>query len=843
MQTSAFRLARISTPEQKPGQVVHYYPAINIEPVAFKILLSRLVADGRQHAPWRPPALYTSQLGFKDITCSWSPGPPLPCHQTNSNMPKPNNKRSKSDELDCDDPLTFIEDYCRRNLLPESGGSALEKEATLRATEAREEYKSRRLTGNDSKSAPTTPNNSTANTPNSGNHPYGTDPSGSSGTGGAVSTSGSGSTTMVEDKSDRRGLSPAQKYSIRLLNNRKSAYASKVYAEVYKRDLSSRLHKIDRHIDRGRLVETYIISEDTHGQVHQNILDLSGNNSPTTPVQDSLHRDLTHNQQHHLTNRTQACPACTERKQHAEKEDDHLKKQISELRKQLDSHDRDLKNLNARYSDEKNRNAGLEKMVQKLKLDSKENLQKVKDQVRLEHREMLQKLEQQVKHYQRLAQRNQVEELKERGLHRPKAEKKDEKNSSSKPGSTPVKTESMDVDDSQETEEPVEQNNDVEENIRKPSSIDELIPPISAPPHESEPLVDSIPPNSYQSFHMGLPSQKQSPSQLQSPPSSQIQSQVPLPPSGQRRLPDAISFARVRKAAVHHVHDAKRPKLTNSPSDNIILSPPLLPESQSQREDSKVLPPISIKPAGSASGFSTTGTGQSERLTSSDQHDRDGDGDIDADGDHEPVQVPTAKQRRYLRHVCGSDSPLQSQSQSDGLVLQSSPSFNHLKALALPHQGNLSSSQTPSYSALMNSRALDNYNPAQDSSDTRGSRGGSGSASLGVASFSCSQSQTDNDHDGKEETVSQILRTLPVQPTSSSGLGFVCSQQGSQPDLGAFKSSLGSDDLNLSVEPDLFINSQGTNGSLPQQVVNPPSNSVNPNNSLKTPYNSKPLKR
>lgn len=761
-------------------------------------------------------------------------------------MPKPNNKRSKSDELDCDDPLTFIEDYCRRNLLPESGGSALEKEATLRATEAREEYKSRRLTGNDSKSAQNTPNNSTANTPNSGNHPYGTDASGSSGTGGAVSTSGSGSTTMVEDKSDRRGLSPAQKYSIRLLNNRKSAYASKVYAEVYKRDLSYRLHKIDRHIDRRRLVEKYIISKDTHGQVHQNILDLSRNNSPTTPVQDPLHRDITHNQQHHLTNRTQACPACTERKRHAEKEDDYLKKQITELREQLDSHDRDLKNFKARYSDEKNRNTGLEKMVLNLKRDRAETVQKVEDQVRLEHRELLQKLQQQVKYYQRLAQKNQVEERKERGLHHPKAEKKDEKNSSSKPGSTPVKAESMDINDSQETQEPVEQNNDVDEHICKPNSIDELIPPPSSPPHESEPLVDSIPPNSYQSLPMGLPSQKQSPSQLQSPPSSQIQSQLPLPPSGQRRLPDAISFARVRKAAVQHGHDAKRPKLTNSPSDNIILSPPLLPEFQSHREDHKVLPPISIKPAGSASGFSTTnGTGQSERLTSSDPRERDDDGDIDADGDHEPVQVPTAKQRRFLRRVCGSDSPLQSQSQSqsDGLVLQSSPSFTHLKALALPHQGNLSSSQTPSYSALMNSRALDNYNPVQDSSDTRGSRGGSGSASLGVASFSCSQSQTDNDHDGKEETVSQILRTLPMQPTSSSGLGFVCSQQGSQPDLGAFKSSLGSDDLNLSVEPDLFLNSQGTNGSLPQQVVNPPSNPVKPNNSLKTPSNSKPIKR
>lgn len=149
-------------------------------------------------------------------------------------MPRPNNKR-KAGEIDFDDPMSFVADYCRRNGLPdEAGGSLAEKECAKRATEAREDYKEKQDAASNLSSS-TTGNTSVLS--NNGDHQSRQNASN-------CKTRNEG--PMLDDKNDRRGLSPAQKYSIRLQNNRKSAYASKVYNEVFKRELSSRLRKLDQ---------------------------------------------------------------------------------------------------------------------------------------------------------------------------------------------------------------------------------------------------------------------------------------------------------------------------------------------------------------------------------------------------------------------------------------------------------------------------------------------------------------------------------------------------------------------------------------------------------------------
>lgn len=120
-------------------------------------------------------------------------------------MPRPSKR--KADEIDFEDPMTFVLDYCNRHgISQEPGNSDIEKECSNRAMEAREDYKEKR----DKIIANNADNNSaTGNVAN-----------------------------------DRKGLSPAQKYTIRLENNRKSANASKVYNEVFKRELSHRLQRL-----------------------------------------------------------------------------------------------------------------------------------------------------------------------------------------------------------------------------------------------------------------------------------------------------------------------------------------------------------------------------------------------------------------------------------------------------------------------------------------------------------------------------------------------------------------------------------------------------------------------
>lgn len=140
-------------------------------------------------------------------------------------MPRPNNKR-KAGEIDFEDPMSFVLDYCRRHGLPEeTGNSSAEKECAQRAADAREEYKTKRDAAAVLISAKPLSD--------SGDHCP------------AKYDNGDSPLPVVEEKNDRKGLSPAQKYSIRLQNNRKSAYASKVYNEILKRELSFQLRKLE----------------------------------------------------------------------------------------------------------------------------------------------------------------------------------------------------------------------------------------------------------------------------------------------------------------------------------------------------------------------------------------------------------------------------------------------------------------------------------------------------------------------------------------------------------------------------------------------------------------------
>ncbi|PXF48467.1 hypothetical protein BWQ96_01636 [Gracilariopsis chorda] len=110
----------------------------------------------------------------------------------------PLRKKRPASQLESDDPLEFVALYCkRRNIAFEIGSSPVEKLCAKAAASAREEYKTFRN---------------------------------------ALHTR--------EDAPDRRALSPAQKYTIRLHNNRKSASASKVFSEVLKREHAAHLASI-----------------------------------------------------------------------------------------------------------------------------------------------------------------------------------------------------------------------------------------------------------------------------------------------------------------------------------------------------------------------------------------------------------------------------------------------------------------------------------------------------------------------------------------------------------------------------------------------------------------------
>lgn len=111
--------------------------------------------------------------------------------------------------------MTFVYDFCDRNNLPETPGETqTERECARQASEAREQFKALRSFNEQPAFLPG-PSNASSTSPSDDRH---------------------------KNNLPKDGLSPSQKYSIRIRNNRKSAYASKVFAEVFKRALSKRLH-------------------------------------------------------------------------------------------------------------------------------------------------------------------------------------------------------------------------------------------------------------------------------------------------------------------------------------------------------------------------------------------------------------------------------------------------------------------------------------------------------------------------------------------------------------------------------------------------------------------------
>lgn len=119
--------------------------------------------------------------------------------------------------LASEDPMTFVNEYCtRNNVVNEPGNTPIEKQCHIHAESAREQYKL--LVRNED----------------------------------VVVTKSSFQNRFAPYKSIRRSdaresLTNAQKYALRLRNNRKSAHASTVYKEVFRRELSAVLHSLSEN--------------------------------------------------------------------------------------------------------------------------------------------------------------------------------------------------------------------------------------------------------------------------------------------------------------------------------------------------------------------------------------------------------------------------------------------------------------------------------------------------------------------------------------------------------------------------------------------------------------------
>lgn len=131
----------------------------------------------------------------------------------------PRNKR-KLEEQPVPDPAEFVERYCKeRKLLPAEaiGTSPLEKECITQAEKARQAYKDHR--DDEIERLCEEPTSERSLSPRATNHVK---------------------AVVVADES---GLTPAEKYARRLFNNRKSAAASRVYNEVLRREMSTKLQR------------------------------------------------------------------------------------------------------------------------------------------------------------------------------------------------------------------------------------------------------------------------------------------------------------------------------------------------------------------------------------------------------------------------------------------------------------------------------------------------------------------------------------------------------------------------------------------------------------------------
>lgn len=141
---------------------------------------------------------------------------------------RPTKRASPAAEIP--DTTRFVDEYCRsRGLVPEAavGTSLIEKQCIRSAEEARQSYKSHRDHHLERH----------ADIPHHHHHNHAFHP----GVPAPPSTTATSSAAAAAALS--AALSPAQKYSRRLFNNRKSAAAAKVYQDVLRRELATALQR------------------------------------------------------------------------------------------------------------------------------------------------------------------------------------------------------------------------------------------------------------------------------------------------------------------------------------------------------------------------------------------------------------------------------------------------------------------------------------------------------------------------------------------------------------------------------------------------------------------------
>lgn len=143
-------------------------------------------------------------------------------------MPNRNKSRQKSDQLELVD--TFVNDWVNENGLPVNPGlSETERTCAKQANKARDAFKEIR-----NRSAISSLISSQAQQPTSPN-----DTEDSMGSGASASSDHSST------HQKKASLSAAQKYNIRLNNNRRSSHATKVFNEVYRREMSTALQNFE----------------------------------------------------------------------------------------------------------------------------------------------------------------------------------------------------------------------------------------------------------------------------------------------------------------------------------------------------------------------------------------------------------------------------------------------------------------------------------------------------------------------------------------------------------------------------------------------------------------------
>lgn len=141
-------------------------------------------------------------------------------------------KRSCPDDRAIPDPTDFLNSYFKDRGIQGLEESAAGKECVRRAEEARESFKRLRPSSGKGKDGSCGSNGS-----NSGHE------------GSSSATNATGG-ALRADALEAEVLTPAEKYNRRLVNNRKSAAAARVYQEVLKREQAYTLHQIAQQRDQ-----------------------------------------------------------------------------------------------------------------------------------------------------------------------------------------------------------------------------------------------------------------------------------------------------------------------------------------------------------------------------------------------------------------------------------------------------------------------------------------------------------------------------------------------------------------------------------------------------------------